>query len=126
MSVASEITFKATDFLPSSIDESTHKLNQTLEKTTASSPRWYEVGAAEFRRKVYAGETQFPVPPTLPKAQDVNVPSRDPGREVPIRVYKPDNGEPSRGVYLYFHGGGFVMGSHREWVSLRELNKASS
>jgi acetyl esterase/lipase len=114
MSVAREMSFKAIDFLPSSIDESTHKLNQTLEKTTASSPRWYDVGAAEFRRKVYAGETQFPVPPLLPKAQDFNVASRDSGREVPVRVYKPDNGEASRGVYLYLHGGGFVVGSHRE------------
>ncbi|KAF2659342.1 alpha/beta-hydrolase [Lophiostoma macrostomum CBS 122681] len=114
MSIAREIVFKAAEFLPSSIDESTHKLNQTLEKVTALSPRWYDVGPVEFRRKVYAGETQFPVPPLLPKAQDVYVPSRDSGREVPVRVYKPDKCDPSRGVYLYLHGGGFVMGSHRD------------
>ena len=118
-----EITFKASDLLPSSIDASTHKLNKTLERSTSTSIRWYEVGAAEFRRMVYAGETQFPVPPCLPGAEDDTVPSREPGRDVPIRVYKPDNGNPSKGVYLYIHGGGFVMGSHREWVSLRAKTK---
>jgi acetyl esterase/lipase len=63
---------------------------------------------------VYAGETHFPELPLLPNARDTNVPSREAGREIPIRYYKPDNGEPSRGVYLYLHGGGFVMGTHRE------------
>jgi len=114
MATSREIAFKASDLLPTNIDASTHKLNEMLEKSTSTSVRWYEVGAAEFRRMVYAGETQFPVPPLLPGANDDTVPSRDPGRHIPIRVYKPDNGNPSKGIYLYIHGGGFVMGSHRE------------
>jgi acetyl esterase/lipase len=31
-----------------------------------------------------------------------------------VRVYMPDNGKPSRGVFLYLHGGGFVVGTHQE------------
>jgi acetyl esterase/lipase len=114
MFVARELTFKAAEFLPRSIDVSTHKLNQTVEKTTASSSRWYEVGAAEFRRMLYAGETHFPELSLPPNARGANVPSRVSGCEIPIWYYKPDNGERSIGVYLYLHGGGFVMGTHKE------------
>jgi acetyl esterase/lipase len=114
MAAPQEVTFKASDLLSRSIDASTHKLNEMLEKSTSASVRWYEVGAAEFRRTVYAGETQFPVPPLLPNAKDDTVPSRESDRHVPVRIYKPDNRESSKGAYLYFHGGGFVMGSHKD------------
>jgi acetyl esterase/lipase len=85
-----------------------------LEKLTSASVRWHEVGAAESRRMVYVGLTQFPVPPLLPNSKDNTVPSRESDRHILVRIYKPDNGESSKGAYLYFHGGGFVMGSHRE------------
>ena len=118
MSVTSDITINAAVFQEASIDESTKKLNQTLAKSIKSALRWYEVGAAQYRQMVYEGKTPFPVPALLANAQDATVPSRDPGRDIPVRYYKPDNGNPSKGLYLYFHGGGFVMGSHREWVFL--------
>lgn len=119
MPVTSDITINAANFQAGSIDPSTEKLNQTLEKATKNNVKWYEVGAAKYRQMIYEGKTQFPVPPLLPNAQDATIPSREPGRDVPIRVYKPDNGNSSKGVYLYFHGGGFVLGSHKEWVFFR-------
>lgn len=118
MAFSGNITFEAGDFQASSIDASTEKLNQAFEKATSTAPRWYQVGVAEYRQMVYEGKTQFPVPPLLPKAQEASVPSREPSRDIPIRVYVPDEGNPNRGIYLYFHGGGFIMGSHKEWVFL--------
>lgn len=32
---------------------------------------------------------------------------------IPIRIYKPDNGQASKGVFLHFHGGGFVLGTQK-------------
>nr|ULT85520.1 alpha/beta hydrolase [Wicklowia aquatica] len=114
MLITSDITINAAQFSASSIDASTEKLNQTLEKDTKTAPRWYEVGAAKYRQMIYEGKTQFPVPPLLPNAQDLTVPSRELNRDIPIRVYKPDNGNPGKGVYLYFHGGGFVCPSSQD------------
>ncbi|KAJ2969348.1 hypothetical protein NUW58_g10011 [Xylaria curta] len=34
------------------------------------------------------------------------------GRAIPVRVYKPNNGQPSKGILLHAHGGGYVLGSH--------------
>ena len=116
MPVTSDLTIDATLFQASSVDASTSKLNQIFEEGTKKFPRWYEVGVVKFRQLVQEGKTAFPVPPLLPNARDVDIPSREPGRNIPVRVYKPDNGKSSRGVYVYFHGGGFIGGSHREWV----------
>lgn len=116
MPITSDVTINVAKFQPSNIDPSTEKLNQILEKASTSSPRWYEVGAATFRQMVNEGKTQFPVPTLLPNAQDTTVPSREPGRDISVRVYKPDDGKPSRGIFLYLHGGEFVMGTQKELV----------
>ncbi|KAL9094236.1 MAG: hypothetical protein Q9165_003376 [Trypethelium subeluteriae] len=114
MPIVSDIGVNAVEFQASSIDASTEKLNQILEKATKAGPRWYEVGAPKYRQMVNEGKTPFPVPPLLTKAQDATVPSREPGRNIWVRFYKPDDGNPSKGIYLYFHGGGFVMGSYKD------------
>jgi acetyl esterase len=44
----------------------------------------------------------------LPRVEDLEVPVRD-GAVLPARLYQPDG--PWRGVLLYFHGGGFTVGS---------------
>ncbi|KAF2233653.1 alpha/beta-hydrolase [Viridothelium virens] len=114
MPVVSDVSINTVEFRASSIDVSTEKLTQILEKAAKDAPRWYEVGAPKFRKMVYEGKTPFPVPPLLTNAQDATVPSREPGRNIWVRFYTPDNGKRSKGVYLYFHGGGFVMGSHKD------------
>ena len=118
MAFTNDVIFKAADFQESSVDSSTLTMNGIIEDGAKTAPRWYEMGAAKYREMVYGGRTQFPVPPVLPEAQDATIPSRDVDRKIPIRLYKPDNKEPSKGLYIYFHGGGFCMGSHREWVVL--------
>jgi len=113
MSLTSDITVNPAKFLPSSVTEETDVINAVLEKATSSGPSWTTVGAAEYRALGDAGKTAFPPPILVPGAHDIEIPSRDGGRSIPVRVYKPDNGLPSRAVLLHIHGGGFVLATHR-------------
>ena len=114
MSSTSDLNIDASKFALSNVAEDTKKLHVLLAKVTEAGPHWYEVGAARYRDMREIGETPFPIPVYLPEAKDASVPSREKGREIPIRVYTPDNGDPSRGILLHFHGGGFVIGTHKQ------------
>ena len=114
MPIKSDITINAAAFHPDSVSEETQNTNVMIENFTASGPQWWEVGAAKFREMTELGETHLPIPTYLPAAWDASVPSRDPDREIPLRVYNPDNGEANKGVILYFRGGGFVLGNQKQ------------
>ena len=113
MPLTSDINIDTTRFHPANITEETLKTNQLLETVTRKGPHWYEVGVAKYRQMRETGETPLPVPVYLPGARDCSVPSRERGREIPLRVYAPDNGQPSKGVFMHIHGGGFVLSSHK-------------
>lgn len=114
MPIQSDLTLNISKFQPSSVSEDTKKLNTLLEDITAKTPRWYKVGVAKYREMRENGETPLGLPTYLPAARDATVPSREAGREIPVRVYEPENGQPSKGIFLHFHGGGFVMASHKQ------------
>jgi acetyl esterase/lipase len=114
MSLKSDVSINASKFHPSSIDAGTEKILEIMENTTKGAPKWYDVGAAKYREMIRSGQTQFPAPPVDPNAQDFILPSRDQGRSIPIRFYKPDNGKSSKGVYVFYHGGGFAFSNHLE------------
>ena len=113
MSITSDITLDASKFSPENVTEPTKKAAEFLEIVTANGPKWWEVGAEKYRNMWELGQTPLSKPVYLPEAFDGTVPSRDAGREIPIRIYKPDNGQPSKGVFLHFHGGGFVLATHK-------------
>ena len=126
MPLASDLNINATRFQPGNITEETTKTNHMLENVTRKGPQWYEVGAAKYRQMHEKGETPFPIPVYLPGARDGSVPSREAGREIPIRIYAPDNGQPSQGVFLHIHGGGFVFASHKHYdLRLRSYANAA-
>jgi acetyl esterase/lipase len=110
----SDLILDATKFLPSSVREETKKTNTFLEDITTKGPSWYDVGAAEYRQMRERAETPLPVPVYLAAARDATIPSREAGRDIPVRVYVPDNGESSKGIFLHFHGGGFVLATHKQ------------
>lgn len=114
MPVISDITIETSKFHPENVTEATKQAAALLESITSNGPRWWEVGITKYREMRELGQTPLPVPVYLPGAIDSSVPSREAGREIPIRVYKPDNGQPSKGVFLHFHGGGFVLATHKE------------
>ena len=102
------------------------ELARYLMKEQDSTPKWWEVGAAEFRRMRDAGETQWPKPVVLPEYKDETVPSRDAGRTIPVRVVHPADAtgapQPPRGIYMHIHGGGWTLGNERSQdLFLREL-----
>lgn len=114
MPTTSDFAINAVKFQEEQIDASTKHFNHIIDGNRGKHPRWYEVGAATFRQMVKDRRGPMPVPAKLPNAHDATFPSREPGRDIPVRVYMPDNGKPSRGVFLYLHGGGFVVGTHQE------------
>ncbi|KAJ5779810.1 hypothetical protein N7457_007530 [Penicillium paradoxum] len=122
MPITSDITLDISKFDPENVEESTKKAAAFLENVTSNGPRWWEVGITKHREMRELGQTALGKPVYLPEALDGTFPSRDPGREIPIRIYKPDNGQPSKGIFLHFHGGGFVLATHKHSdTALREI-----
>ncbi|KAL5339972.1 Alpha/Beta hydrolase protein [Aspergillus crustosus] len=113
MSIFSDLTIDASKFDTASVTEATKQVNEVLEYASTNGPRWYEVGAATYREMHLQGKLALPAPIYLSDAIDATIPSRDISREIPIRLYKPDNGIPSKGVFIHIHGGGFVLGDEK-------------
>lgn len=113
MPIKSDISLDSSKFHPDAVSD---EVKQTTEFITnlVDEPTWQKLGIPKFRAMVEAGETLLPKPVYLAEAKDATLPSRDEGRDIPLRVYKPDNGEKSRGVFLHIHGGSFILGSHRQ------------
>ncbi|KAK0651416.1 Alpha/Beta hydrolase protein [Cercophora newfieldiana] len=124
MGLTSDILVDRSKFDPSQITEETHSILSLTEQISTSAPKWKQVGAAKFRAMCEAGETPFPPLALLPGGKNTTFPSRDPSRAIPARVYAPDNGAPSRGLLLYLHGGGFVMGTYQEDANLQRYANA--
>ncbi|CAA9958225.1 esterase/lipase/thioesterase [Pyrenophora teres f. maculata] len=104
----SDLTIDASKFDRSTVDKQTLEFNEKLIKIWADGPRWYEVGAAAYRQMRWEGKTPLPKPIVLPEGTNGALPSRDAGREIPYRVFKPAGGK-SRGIHMHIHGGGWVL-----------------
>ncbi|MBO0830290.1 MAG: alpha/beta hydrolase, partial [Streptosporangiales bacterium] len=97
----------------------TRAFNENLASTLASTPKVYEVDDAAALRK---GSRGFPAPTLLEEAEERTVPGR--GGDITIRVLVPPT---VSGVFVYLHGGGFVLGSARNQdVRLWDLARAAS
>ncbi|KAI0456727.1 Alpha/Beta hydrolase protein [Xylaria acuta] len=112
--ITSDLSIDAAKFDPAAVTEQTVNVKAMLERMYDSGPKWYEVGAANYRKMRDEGKTPLPPPIYLPTARDVAIPSRDAGRDIPVRICEPHNGRPSRGILLHCHGGGFVLLSHQQ------------
>ncbi|KAF2128354.1 alpha/beta-hydrolase [Dothidotthia symphoricarpi CBS 119687] len=110
MSLTSDLTIDPSKFDRKLADEQTKQFNEKLIKIWADGPRWYEVGAAEYRKLRWEGKTPLPKPVVLPEGINGTIPSRDTDREIPYRVFKPASGV-SKGIHLHIHGGGWVLQS---------------
>ncbi|KAF2630216.1 alpha/beta-hydrolase [Macroventuria anomochaeta] len=110
MSLQSDLTIDASKFDRKLVDQQTEEFNEKLIKIWADGPRWYEVGAEEYRKLRWEGKTPLPKPVVLPEGVNGTIPSREAGREIPYRVFKPAGGV-SRGIHLHIHGGGWVLQS---------------
>ncbi|RTE70313.1 hypothetical protein BHE90_015292 [Fusarium euwallaceae] len=110
LELESDLCINQIKLLPSSISSSTAELNRSLQKLTESGPKWYHVGAPEYRLLRKRGLTQLPGATLLSSATSLAIPSRDDGRSIPCRIIKPrDSNVGSRGIFLHLHGGGWVL-----------------
>ncbi|MGR6922021.1 alpha/beta hydrolase [[Actinomadura] parvosata] len=79
----------------------------------------HEMSVAEARALSASLSEMFGKGPDLARVEEVSIPAED-GASFPARVLTPDG--PPRGVLLYFHGGGWVLGDIDEFDTLgREL-----
>ncbi|MGE0498717.1 MAG: alpha/beta hydrolase [Ramlibacter sp.] len=90
----------------------------------AGHPPMHTLTPVQARAAYEAGAGVLEIPrPELPRVQDLHIPARD-GQALPARLYAPAPG--SLPVLLYFHGGGFTIGSVATHDTLcRELARRS-
>jgi acetyl esterase len=86
--------------------EESRLFNERLAELLRDQPGVHELPAEVTRLARREGRSIWPAPEFLPEARDLTIPSR--GGELRLRVLAPE-GE-AAGVYLYFHGGGWVLG----------------
>jgi acetyl esterase len=92
--------------LDGAVLEETRALNRWLAEVLEDQPAVNEVPPDVTRTARREGRSFWPPPEFLPEARDVRIPAR--GGEIRLRVLRPE-GEVT-GVYLHFHGGGWVLG----------------
>ncbi|KAK8199666.1 Alpha/Beta hydrolase protein [Phyllosticta capitalensis] len=108
MSLASDLTIDASKFDPHSVSPDTVKLNEVIQAKSEAAPAWYEIGAARYREMRWNGEGTLPKVNVLESGVNFKIPSRETGRDIPCRFFKPENGQVN-GVMMHVHGGGWVL-----------------
>jgi len=91
-------------------------------KAASGAPPLWELTPDEARAGVEANSAIIPAGPDLESVRDIVIPSHAGG--LPARVYSPAPAAP--GLVVYYHGGGWVVGSLDGWdPSVRALAVAS-
>jgi len=93
-------------FRDEAIGDETAKLNTQLIELLTGEPEWWIVGAEAMRTARRRGEGPFPAAVMSGRARTITITGKE-GNEVPLRVIAPAQ---PRGIYLHFHGGGWVLG----------------
>lgn len=114
--MTSDITYNSAAFDATNIDSNTKKVNDIILNRSANVPKWYEIGAAEYREREAVGKLGFPAYNLLSRAGEMVIgadESSHPGSvNVQCRIIDPvPESGPRRGIFLHIHGGGLVLGS---------------
>ncbi|KAK8169860.1 Alpha/Beta hydrolase protein [Phyllosticta citrichinensis] len=108
MSLASDLVLDAFKFDPKAISRQTIELNEACEANSEAAPSWQEIGAARYREMRRNGEGSLPKVVVLESGVNFKIPSREAGREIRCRLFKPEDGQ-VKGVVRHLHGGGWVL-----------------
>ena len=92
----------------------------------ANHPALHTLTAQQAKAAYELGANVLEVPRVdLPRVEDFTVPARN-GYAIPVRLYAPSSDQPLP-LLVYFHGGGFVVGSIASHdVLCRELARLSA
>jgi acetyl esterase len=93
------------------IDEETRSLNAGIVERLSSGPDMWSFTPAEIRAARAAGRGFFPLLPPDPDVETIGIPG--PAGPIGARIIRPKT-RAQRGVYLHFHGGGWMIGEARE------------
>jgi acetyl esterase len=102
-------------FDDASIPADARDVSAMIMELTEDLPNWWDVGAARTRAARARGEGPFPPVAKSPRARMVAI--EGPSGTIPVRVIAPER---PRGVYLHFHGGGWVLGASDQQDPLLE------
>ena len=94
-------------FQPAAISAETRVFNDALIKMFSSIGNWWEIGVQNVRDARARGEGPFPMPTKSERARTLMIEGKG-GQKIPLRIIAPDS---PTGVYLYIHGGGWVLGT---------------
>ena len=112
MPLQSDLKLNAHLFDPEAVPPDVAAFDEQLIELGQKCPPWYDVGAQKYREMRTSGQTPFPQPLHLERGSKTTIPSREVGREIPVRIMKPQGDETKvNGLLLYIHGGGFVLQS---------------
>ncbi|KAF1808442.1 hypothetical protein P152DRAFT_405501 [Eremomyces bilateralis CBS 781.70] len=114
MPLTSDITLDASKFAPDAGPAKTYETNKGIQDLMSKTPYWFEVGAPKYREMREKGQTAFPAPRRLPEGKNIEIPSREAGRNIPCRLMLPSSGT-VKGTYLFIHGGGWVLMSESDY-----------
>lgn len=101
-----EATSSRSPFDPAAIPPEAHAVNAAIAELTKDMPNWWDVGAPRVREARARGEGPFPAVARSERARTITIDG--PGGPLALRVIAPER---SRGAYLHFHGGGWVLGA---------------
>lgn len=84
----------------------------------------FETATAEAARAIFDTPLPLGPPPEVAEVRDLTIDL--PGRTLPARLYRPAGAGPDMGLTLYFHGGGWVIGTIETYDNLcRQLAQTS-
>lgn len=101
-------------FRPEAISAETQGVYDRLVATLASLKQPADL--AGLRDAYSRGLLGLPASPKSPRARQITIPG--PAGPLDLRILMPDE---VRGVYLHFHGGGWMVGSNDTWDEQLEL-----
>jgi len=93
-------------FTEDAVSAETKAINHALIDLLEKSDDNWDIGVAEARARRDRGEGPFPAVPKSDRAVTHTIPGK--GGDIELRIIAPKN---PKGVYLHFHGGGWVFGS---------------
>ncbi len=96
-------------------------MNPVLEKqtqhfidaiTSKKSPPIYKFPVKDARKLLETVQTDYPVQKLPIKTHDLELPC-GPSGKISVRIFRPSNGNGKLPVVMYFHGGGWILGSYK-------------